>query len=423
MRPVKQNRSVPQTPNRFSYPESERRPYLLPFTLIILVLLVLCCNSLWADTQAELLPPDAIPLFSDDLHYQGLKESLEQSLAYLDKLPPERQFSLAGHCVDQPRLKKTLQVFLELVRSEPDTARLNRTMREKFLIYRVVPSANITSAQSEGTKPLLLTGYYLPVFKGSLQKMPPYIYPLYRVPKALVQQKTATGTSIGRWEKGRLLPFWSRKEIEQGNLLAGKELVWLQDPFDAFLVHIQGSALIQLREDQSIRALRFAAKNGRPYTSIGSYLVRNGKMRLEEVSMESLRRYLEAHPQEREQILRQNESYIFFSWGKVGPAYGSLNRPLTPGRSVAADQKLYPPGMIAFVRSSIPQTGQAEQGKPTKPARRVPLERFVTVQDSGSAITGLHRLDLFCGTGEAAGQVAGEMKERGEVFLLLSKDD
>ena len=391
----------------------------LLFALVVLVLFLLFSSPPWARASARLVPPVAFPLFSDDLHYQGLEESLEESLAYLNKLPSDRRFSLAGQSLDQARLKKTLTVFLELIRSKPDAAQLNRALQENFLVYRIVTPASATSLpvqQTNGSKPLLLTGYYQPVFKGSLQKKPPYIYPLYSVPETLAPQKTAAGTVIGRWEEGRLRPFWSRKEIEQGNLLAGGELVWLQDPFDAFLVHIQGSALIQLREDQSVRALRFAAKSGRPYTSIGAYLVKEGKMRLEEVSMEGLRRYLEAHPHEREHILQQNESYIFFAWDKAGQVYGSLNRALTPGRSVAADQKLYPPGMIAFVRSSIPQV---EQGKL---AGRLPLTRFVTVQDSGSAIQGLHRLDLFCGTGEAAGLVAGEMKERGELFLLLSKD-
>lgn len=348
------------------------RPDALLFATLALALCLLCSIPPGLNAAAQLVQPEAFPLFSDDLYYQDLEKSLQESLVYLNKLPPKRRFSVAGRDLDQAHFKKTLNLFLELIRSRPSTVELNRAIRENFLVYRIVPTAtqSLEQTESESSSPLLLTGYYQPLFRGSLQKQPPYTYPLYGVPQTLVEQKTAAGTITGRWHERHLIPFWSRKEIEQGSLPAGSELVWLKDPFDAFLVHIQGSALIQL-ENQSIRALRFAAKNGRPYTSIGAYLVKTGKMRLEEVSMESLRRYLEAHPDERQDILQQNESYIFFTWDEPGPVLGSMNRPLTPGRSVAADQKLYPPGMPAYVRSSIPQV---KHGKLTG---RQPLTRLL----------------------------------------------
>lgn len=384
-----------------------------------LALSMVCASGCAASAQAtaQLLAADAIPLFDDDLDFQGLERSLQESLAYLGKLPPERHFAVAGHTVSVARLKRTIHALLDLVEQKPDTAALNQALREEFLVYRIRPSSTDEPGVANPDAPLLLTGYFQPVFQGCLHKKAPYLYPLYTTPKTLAQHKTAKGLTIGRRDsQGQLIPFWTRREIEQGNLLAGTELIWLRDPFDAFLIHVQGSALIFCEDDQSTRAVRYAAKNGRPYTSIGSYLVKNNKMRLEEVSMDNLRRYLEAHPQEREHILQQNDSYIFFSWGTVGPVHGSLNRPLTPRRSAAADQKHYPPGSLMFIRSSIPklvQNGAIE---------RVPLQRFVSVQDSGSAIQGAYRLDLFCGTGDDAGRVAGEMKEQGELFVILAKE-
>ncbi len=364
------------------------------------------------------LAAEAVPPFSDDLYYEHLEISLKESVTYLDTLPPERRFTMAGHTVSVSRLQKTLSAFLKIVQEKPKASALNQAIQEQFLVYRVPPVPRDAESEADGARSLLLTGYFQPLFQGSLQRKFPYIHPLYAKPEALIQRKTGQGLVSGRLNAaGQLIPFWSRREIEQGNLLAGSELAWLKDPFDAFLIHIQGSALIQLKDDSSIRALRFAAKNGRSYTSIGAYLVKTGRMRLDEVSMVSLRRYLETHPHEREQILHQNDSYIFFKWGEAGPVYGSLNRPLTAGRSVAADQKLYPPGLLAFISSSIPEL---ENGKITT---RKPLQRFVTVQDSGSAIQGPHRLDLFCGTGDLAGAIAGEMREKGELYLFLIKEE
>ncbi len=379
----------------------------------IVLWLLFASPVLWAASQ--LLPPEALPDFSDDLHWHDLEKSLQESLAYLDSLPPERRFALAGERISPARLKKTLRSFLALLEKRPDVAGLRQALQRDFLVYRVLAEPSATSPDN-ARSPLLLTGYFQPILQASRQRKPPYIHPLYAPPKSLVQRKDKDKIRIGRWHRGRLVPFWTRREIEQGGFLAGEELLWLRDPFDAFIVHVQGSALVRFQEDGSIEAVRFAARNGHPYTSIGSYLVREGRMRKEEVSLESLRRYLKEHPQEQEHILHQNDSYIFFAWDTAGPTRGSLNRPLTPGRSVAADQTFYPPGLLLFVRSSIPQIDQGRL------AGRFPLRRFVSVQDSGAAIKGPHRLDLFCGTGKEASLVAGEMKESGELYLILSKE-
>ena len=139
-------------------------------------------------------------------------------------------------------------------------------------------------------------------------------------------------------------------------------------------------------------------------------------MPLAQVTMDSIRVYLSQHPEEVELILHQNDSFIFFEWCPPGPAVGSLNLPLTPGRAVAADQRVYPPGSVLWLRSRRPvmDKGQVSDWRP--------MQRLLTVQDTGSAIKGAGRLDIFWGTGEQAGLEAGQMKEAGDVRLLLLKN-
>jgi len=264
---------------------------------------------------------------------------------------------------------------------------------------------------------MLITGYYQPVFKASLKRQAPYLHPLHGLPRELVVRKDLTKEKkIGRLEAGRLVPFWTRREISTGNLLRGQELVWLRDPFDAFVLHVQGSGILELT-DGTVRGVHYAQSNGRPYRSIGKYLVDSGRMKLAEVNMDSLRSYLDQHPGEREAILLHNESYIFFQWRPPGPAIGNLGLPLTAGRSLAADQQWYPPGALVFIDSRRPVV---TEGSGVQWQR---MRRFVSIQDTGAALQGPGRVDLFWGSGELAGSEAGRMKEDGQVYLLVLNPD
>ena len=263
---------------------------------------------------------------------------------------------------------------------------------------------------------MLVTGYYQPHFAGSLTRTPPFLYPVYARPDSLVVRDSGGRKTIGRLVDGVLRPFWTRREIERGNLLAGSEMVWLADPFDVCVLHVQGSAILHLT-DGSRRGIHYAESNGRTYRSIGAYLVETGRMVLAEVTMDSIRDYLARHPEERDLILHQNDSFIFFHWTEAGPAVGSLGRPLTPGRSIAVDQHWYPPGALAYLESLQPVFAD---GMMTGWQR---LQRFVSVQDTGSALIGPGRVDLFWGSGEHAGRAAGRMKEDGELYLLLPREE
>ncbi len=212
-----------------------------------------------------------------------------------------------------------------------------------------------------------------------------------------------------------MLPFWTRREIESDNVLQGQELVWLKDPFDVFVLHIQGSGILQLT-DGTVCGVHYAQSNGRAYRSIGKYMVDSGRMNLADVNMDSIRLYLSSHPEERDFILHKNDAFIFFNWSKAGPAIGNLGQELTAGRSIAADQQWYPPGALVFLNSRKPKV---KNGKVIDWER---LRRFASVQDTGTALIGPNRVDVFWGTGAEAGLEAGRMKEDGKVYLLMLKE-
>lgn len=353
------------------------------------------------------LPVSQYPAFHDDLQLQDLKNTLDQSLAFLHTVPASTCYAVAGAAVPVQRLIDSALFFQKILQASPSPEQLNQQIQRSYTVYR------LDGGQSARGRRMLITGYYQPLFTGSLERRPPYLYPLYAVPKTLkVQPTDSTKKNIGRMQGGQLIPFWTRKEIEHHNLLQGQELVWLQDPFDVFVLHVQGSGVIQLA-DGTQRGVHYAQSNGRPYTSVGKYLVDSGRMQLADVTLDSIRQYLADHPEERDLILHQNDSFIFFHWSTAGPVIGNLGQQLTAGRSIAADQQWYPPGALAFVdsRRPVPGNGQMTDWQP--------LQRFVSVQDTGSALTGPGRIDIFWGSGEQAGMEAGQMKEDGRVYLLL----
>jgi len=233
---------------------------------------------------------------------------------------------------------------------------------------------------------VLLTGYYRPLAPARSAREGAFRYPLYAVPPPDLRGH-------------------SRAEIDAGVLDGRVPVVaWLDDPVEVFFIHVQGSALLDLPE--GTLAVGFAGSNDRPYTSIGSVVVGQGRMRQEEVSMESLKGYLRAHPSERDEILHANERYIYFAQAGSRPI-GSMGVPVTSGRSVAADPSVYPPGTLLFIQS-------------VATARGAP-PRLAFVQDRGSAIVGRGRLDLFLGTGEAAGRIAGELRQEVRLYVLSPK--
>ncbi|MEB2352683.1 MAG: MltA domain-containing protein [Burkholderiaceae bacterium] len=292
-------------------------------------------------------------------------------------------------------------------------------------------------AREDGA-PGLLTGYYEPVVDGSRHREHDGQAPLYRPPPDLVRgpdgsrlraaarPKTAdppdaaaapdTAAASGLAASAgtvvsvkTLQPYPSRAEIETGRLLAGRELVWLDDAVEAFFLQIQGSGRVRLRDGSTMR-VGFADHNGQPYYPIGRELVARGALAPEAVDAEAIKAWLRAHPAEAGAVMRRNRRYVFFRElpdGDDGPP-GSLGVALTPLRSVATDPAQVPPGALLFIDATHPDDG-------------APLRRAVLSQDRGAAITGAVRADLFWGAGDAAGQLAGRTKQPLRMWLLWPK--
>jgi membrane-bound lytic murein transglycosylase A len=356
-----------------------------------------------------------LPLFKDDLDQDSLHRAIHRSLEFLQKLPPDRLVGEHPRKLTALEVKESLLSFMDLLGFWDRPEMLAEEIRSRFELY---PSS---SGPEEGE--VLFTGYYQPVIEGSLIQSQEFRFPIYGKPKDLVEAETVTlqpqahvEKTVGRLRGDSLVPYFSRYEIDRlGQLKAkGYEIAWVKDPVDLFFLHIQGSGLLRL-EDGRLLHLNYAASNGRPYSSIGRHLIDSGKIPEQELSMQRLRRYLMEHPNERDALFAQNESYVFFRFVKSGPL-GSLEVPLTPGRSIATDARLFPKGALAFIVSQKPIFDAAGNLLGWQA-----FSRFVLNQDTGSAIRGPRRVDLYFGSGNEAGQAAGVMKSSGSLYFLIRK--
>jgi membrane-bound lytic murein transglycosylase A len=358
-------------------------------------------------------PPvtNAAAMFFDDGDRPSLVQAIEHQLSYLRTLPREVEVTIQGDLYSIGRLTESLRFFLDIINTHPPPDQLDRILHDHFTIYQAGGRAGSPAGE------MLITGYYQPVFAGSVVKTPPFLFPLFKKPGTLIIRNGSQSgkASIGRLDSsGRIVAFWTRAEIEDQNLLAGDELVYLQDPVDAFFLQIQGSGLVRL-PDGSLRAVHISATNGREYRSIGKLLVDERKIAKEDISMQSIRLYLREHPDEIRRILHHNSKFVFFQWDSEEPK-GSLGEVLTPGRSIAIDRQALPMGAIGYLVSQRPVIDVAGTVTDWKP-----LRRFVLPQDTGEAIKGPGRADVFWGSGLYAETAAGLMKEKGSLYFLVKK--
>jgi membrane-bound lytic murein transglycosylase A len=352
---------------------------------------------------------------SDDLDRESLHTALRRSVSYLEKLPPDR---IVG---EQPRRFTAGEVLESLLAFEKtlDTWDCRECWLQDFTArFELIPSSGDAHSES-----VLFTGYYQPVIEGSLAPTPDYAYPIYGMPADLIVTERVTlppslapEKITGRLEEGNLVPYYSRREIDELGSLRGRgyEIAWVKNPIDLFFLHIQGSGILQLEDGRRL-LIGYAGANGRPYRSIGRLLIDRGKIPREEMSMQRLRRYLLDYPEEKNEIFSYNESYVFFRFLQEGPL-GNIEVPLTAGRSIATDARLFPKGALAFIsteRPIIDAEGQLVGWQP--------FSRFVLNQDTGGAIRGLQRADLYFGTGAEAEASAGYMNRPGKLYFLSLK--
>ena len=291
--------------------------------------------------------------------------------------------------------------------TDPDSSAVRAYFESNFVAYRV--------ANGDGATQGLVTGYYEPRLRGSRERRGPFVHPLYAPPDDLliidlasVAPDTKNMRLRGRLDGRRVVPYWSRAEIESGMApVNGKELVFVDDAIEAFFLQIQGSGRIRLENGDELR-IGYADQNGHPYQSIGRYLIDKGELTLGQTSMQGIQAWARANPARVVELLNQNPSYVFFRELPPNPEgpIGAQGLPLTAERSIAVDPRFIPLGAPVYLAT-------------TRPNSSVPLERLVIAQDTGGAIRGAVRADFFWGTGPDAGLLAGRMRQQGRLWVLL----
>lgn len=292
---------------------------------------------------------------------------------------------------------------------DPDNAMLRDFFEQDFTPWQVL--------NPDGTSEGMITGYYEPKLLGSRVRTEHFRYPLYAVPDDMLTIDLSEvypqlkGMRLrGRLQDKRIVPYYTRADIDTGKApVRGRELFWVADAVDLFFLQIQGSGRIEL-PDGSLVKVGYADQNGHPYVSIGRKLVEMGALKLEEASMQGIKRWATEHPQELDALLEQNPSYVFFRElpNSLSAPLGALGVPLTEAYSIAVDPRTVPLGSPVFLATTWPNSGD-------------PLHRLMLAQDTGGAIKGAVRADFFWGFGDQAGALAGKMKQQGQMWVLMPK--
>jgi membrane-bound lytic murein transglycosylase A len=343
-------------------------------------LLLAACAPTEEAARPHLLPLSQLPGWHEDASFQAYP-ALLASCGVIATLSSDQALGVGGSPVEWTEPCAAIGQLKAALVTDTDEA-LRRTMAAQFVALD--PGAGNAA---------LVTGYYEPELKGSRKEDSAHPYPLYRLPKNPTR--------------------FDRAEIDAG-ALRGKtlELLWVNDKVEAFFLQVQGSGRVRLDSGEVVR-VGFAGTNEREYVSIGRAMVDAGIMTKEEASLQSLRAYLNAHPDEIDSWLQRNPRYVFFKEqtaaanANAGPV-GAFNVPLTPGRSVAADPAFVPLGLPVWLDT-------------TEPVTNAPLRRLVVAQDKGGAIKGPGRIDLFWGAGDEAEAMAGPMRQQGAYWVIVPR--
>ena len=350
---------------------------------------------------------DALPGWKADRAWSAVP-ALLRSCGGLADLPAGQ--SLGGNG-DAARLAGTAGQWAGLCAAAEQLRPHDDAGAQAFFERYFQPYAMTVYGRSEA----LFTGYYEPEVQGARRRGGRYQTPILALPRDLVQTPASQPNappSVGRMSNGQLVPYYDRTQIEHGALAnRGLEMYWLTDPADAFFLQVQGSGRVRL-SNGAVARVGYAGKNGLPYVPIGRLLVERGEMPADQVSMQAIRAWLTAHPDKAQALMDENPSYVFFRELAGLPtdegAPGAFGVPLTPGRSLAIDPQVLPLGVPVYLETTDPLTGTA-------------MDRLTLAQDTGGAIKGALRGDLFCGWGSEAEARAGMMRQPGRAWLLLPR--
>jgi membrane-bound lytic murein transglycosylase A len=398
------------------------RPAVRALRALLALVLVSGLAACGAEPEAPVVPPEPLlrlqPIAFDEI--EGWQQddpgaalaAFRRSCARLATRPDAQR--MAGDPAMAP-LAGTLQAWRGVCAAAADPASPDQA--RAFFEDWFQPYLVTDRDQALG----LFTGYYEPLLHGSRRFGGAYTVPLYRAPDDLIRvdlgrfKPELAGQAIaGRVAGSQFVPYFARAEIDDGALDGrGLELVWVDDPIARFFLQIQGSGQVQLDDGARIR-IGYADQNGHQYRAIGRDLVALGAMPLEEVSLQSIRDWLIAHPEQADAIMARNASYVFFDERpELDPADGPIGAqgvPLTAGRSLAVDRRYIPLGVPVWLETTAPW-----------PEGEGPLRRLLVAQDTGGAIKGPVRGDVFWGTGARAEAIAGRMRSQGRYVVLLPK--
>lgn len=332
---------------------------------------------------------------------KNMRDAVDNSLSYLSK-PSSKQFFPCGD-ITHDRAVASLRALGRLLDSGLYGKSLDTAIRSRFEFYQSV------GCDDRGT--VLFTGYYTPIFDGSLKQTDKYKYPLYKQPDDLV--KNEKGDILGQKQaNGSLTPYPDRKQIESSGMLKGNEIAWMASPFEVYIAHVQGSAILR-QPDGKLVTLGYAANNGHEYQGISKKMIQDGLFPPESLSLKTMIDYFQAHPQDVAKYTNLNPRYVFFRIDSGNPR-GSLNEEVLPFRTIATDKSIYPRACIAFLKTSLPRPVGNE-------IRKNPYTGFAFDQDTGGAIRAPGRCDVYMGIGDKAGQMAGQVYEEGKLFYLFIK--
>ncbi|MCS6970485.1 MAG: MltA domain-containing protein [Planctomycetota bacterium] len=344
----------------------------------------------------EVDPATLPPLRLSPEERSALQAGIRHSLAFLERASSAERFPRELP-IDRALVQRTLRDLAALLATASDEE-LERALRTRYRAF--------ASVGWDGSGTVLFSGYYTPILAASWTRDERYRYPVYKRPPQLV------GGGVheqAQWRRadGTLVPCPPYQELEASGALAGLELLWFADPWEAYTVRVQGSAKVRLRDGQVID-IGYAGTTGHPYVAIGPLLVAEGKLPAEQLTAEGLRQYFRAHPDELPRYAARNPRGVFFTVTSGGP-YGSLGQPVTAEVTIATDKQLFPPAAPVLVQT----TAIAADG------RAVPYVGLRLDQDTGGAMRAPGRADLYYGVGDAAGLRAGRQWHEGRMWYLV----
>ncbi len=339
---------------------------------------------------SEISNPDQFPDFRDDYDEELLLQSINNSIAYFKKIRSyPKTFNSIGFTPETQT--ETLELFRDGFIRCKNAQELNEFVSDNFRVFQAIG----TMYNGE----VHFTGYGTPIYDGSLTPTETFRYPLFGKPADFKK------------------PYFTRREIEERNLLRGNEIAYLKSKLEAYLIHVQGSGQIRLPSGEKIY-VGYNGDSGHSYTSIGRLLVLDGKVHEEELTLPVLIQYFEQHPGELDHYLRQNDRYIFFKKVPHAVPHGSIGVPVTSMRSIATDKKVFPPGGLAFAAIGTQRPGGSGRSKKKWHADK---SFFALDQDTGSAIKTPARADVFFGIGDSAMYKAGNLNTYGKLYYLLKR--